>query len=138
MLLFESNLTYLWFHKHQINEQHDKVVLDILIREALATGTLCQSYISTPSSGRSLGLCFRDLWYIGDGLLGAWKIGAGLLVSRLRDRRRGDFVVPTVEDVVELRDGIATFDTYWHNALKRVFTSLFLCSCVPVFRRALG
>ena len=26
------------------------------------------------------------------------------------------FVVSAMEDVVELRDGIATFDTYWHNA----------------------
>ena len=30
-------------------------------------------------------------------------------------------MVSAVEDVVELRDGIAAFDTYWHNALEEDF-----------------
>ena len=37
-------------------------------------------------------------------------------MSRVRDGRSGGSVVSTMEDVVELRDGIATFDAYWHNA----------------------
>lgn len=49
-------------------------------------------------------------------------------MSRIRARWSGGFVISAVEDVVELRDGIATFDTYWHSALERVFTWLFLCS----------
>ena len=34
-------------HKHQINEEHDKVVLNIFIREALAARTLRQPDISS-------------------------------------------------------------------------------------------
>lgn len=49
----------------------------------------------------------------------------------VRDRRSGGFVISAMEDVVELRDGIATFDTYWHNALERIFTSLLLYSLDP-------
>lgn len=50
-------------------------------------------------------------------------------MSRIRCRRSGGFVVSAMEDVVELRDGIATFDTYWHNALRvGLHMILFLCS----------
>ena len=40
-------------------------------------------------------------------------------MSRIRDRRSGGFVVSAVEDVVELTDGIATFNAYWHNASEK-------------------
>lgn len=40
-------------------------------------------------------------------------------MSRTRDRRTGGFVVSAMEDVVKLRDGIATFDAYWHNASEK-------------------
>ena len=40
-------------------------------------------------------------------------------MSRVREGRSGRFVVSAMEDVVELRDGIATFDAYWHNALEK-------------------
>ncbi len=43
-------------------------------------------------------------------------------MNRIRDRRSGGFVISAMEDVVKLRDGIATFDTYWHNALVKVLT----------------
>lgn len=61
----------LWFHKHQINKQHYKVVLDIFVRKALATRALRQPHVSTRSSVRSLELLFRNLWYIGNGPLWA-------------------------------------------------------------------
>lgn len=116
---FASHLTYLWFYEHQIYKQDHKVVLDVLVRKALATGALCQAYVSTPSN---TGLCVPNLWYPGSGLWGARDVGGGLGVSRIRDRRSGGFVISAVEDVVELRDGIAAFDTYWHNARERIFT----------------
>ena len=37
-------------------------------------------------------------------------------MSRVRGRRSGGFVVSAMEDVVKLRDRIATFDAYRHNA----------------------
>ena len=40
-------------------------------------------------------------------------------MSRVREGRSGGFVVSAMEDVVELRDGIATFDAYWHNASEK-------------------
>ena len=43
-------------------------------------------------------------------------------MSWIRDRRSGGFVISAMEDVVELRDGITTFDTYWHNALLKFLT----------------
>ena len=94
-------------------------MLDIFVRKALAAGTLCQPYVSTPSSICALGLYLRTLWYIRSGLGGAYDIGGGLVVSRVRDGRGGGFVVSAVEDVIELRDGIATFDAYWHNASEK-------------------
>ena len=46
----------------------------------------------------------------------------GLVVSRFGGGRTIGFMIPAMEDMIELRDGIATFDTYWHIALKSVFT----------------
>ena len=43
-------------------------------------------------------------------------------MSRIGDGRSGGFVISAMEYVVELRDGIATFDTYWHNAPERMST----------------
>ena len=40
-------------------------------------------------------------------------------MSRVREGRRGGFVVSAMQDVVELRDRIATFDAYWHNASEK-------------------
>lgn len=71
VLLLESKLAYLWFHKYQINEQDHKVVLDILVRKTLATGTLRQPYVSTRSSVCSPDFDFWKLWHIGEGLLWA-------------------------------------------------------------------
>lgn len=53
-------------------------------------------------------------------------------MSGIRDRRSGGFVISAVEDVVELRDGIATLDTYRHTALE---SGEGLHIAVPVFRR---
>ena len=58
------------------------------------------------------------------------NVGVDLLVGRVRDRRSGDFVVPAMEDVVELRDRIATFDTYWHHALHMIVPVLRMSKCV--------
>lgn len=117
-LPFESHLTYLWFYEHQIYKQYHKVVLNIFVREALATRALRQAYVSTPSNIGTLGLCVPNFWYPGSELWGTCDVGGGLGVSRMRDRRSGSFVISAMEDVVELRDGIAAFDTYWHNALR--------------------
>ena len=119
LLVLEGKLAHLWLHKHQIYEQYHKVVLDIFVRKALAAGTLCQPDVSTPSSICALGLYLRSLWYIRSGLGAACDVGGGILVSRIRDGRGGRLVVSAVEDVVELRDGIATFDAYWHNASEK-------------------
>lgn len=39
-------------------------------------------------------------------------------------------MISAMEDVVELRDGIATFDAYWHNARKKILHMI-----VPVSRK---
>ena len=49
-----------------------------------------------------------------------------LAVSRFRGGRTVGFVIPAMQDMIQLRDGIATFDTYWHIALK----SSHGCTCV--------
>ena len=54
------------------------------------------------------------------GFVGDCNVGGGPLVGQIRDRRSGGFVISAMEDVVELRDGIATFDAYWHNARKKI------------------
>ena len=36
--------SHLRLYQHQIDEKHDKIMLDVFIREALATWTLCQSH----------------------------------------------------------------------------------------------
>lgn len=105
-------------------------MLDVLVRKALATGTLRQSYVATPSSICTRGLPFRNLWYAVRGFVGDCNVGGGPLVGRIRDRRSGGFVISAMEDVVELRDGIATFDAYWHNARKRLLHMI-----VPVSRK---
>ena len=107
-------------------------MLDVLVRKALASGTLRQSYVSAPYSVCALRLRFRNLRCIGDGLLGTGKIGVGVLVSGVGDRRSGGFVISTMEDVVELRDGVATLDTYRHSALE---SGEGLHIAVPVFWR---
>ena len=37
-------VSYLWLDQNQINEQHNKVMLDVLVGELLAARTLCQAY----------------------------------------------------------------------------------------------
>ncbi len=64
----------------------------------------------------SLGLRSCDFDYTESGLGGARNVGARLLAGRIGDGRSGGFVISAMEDVVELGDGIATFDTDWHNA----------------------
>jgi len=39
--------TYLGFDQNKINEEHDKVMLNILVGELLATRTLCQTHSFT-------------------------------------------------------------------------------------------
>ena len=62
--------------------------------------------------------------------MGGGNVGGGPLVGQMRDRRNGGFVISAMEDVVELRDGIATFDAYWHYARKRILHMI-----VPVSRK---
>ena len=128
----KSSPTYLWFNKHQINKQHYKVVLDILVREALATGTLHQPHVSTPSSTFGLAPSLGDFWYIGSGLGGGCDFGTGLFVGWIRDEWSGGFVVSAMEDVIKLRDWVATFDTYWHNALESVCHMIIFVFCSSV------
>lgn len=38
----DKRQTYLGFRQDQVNEQDDKVVFDIFVRESFAPGTLCE------------------------------------------------------------------------------------------------
>lgn len=39
-----ERLTYLWLDEHKVDEDHDKVILDVFVGEALAARTLGQSH----------------------------------------------------------------------------------------------
>jgi hypothetical protein len=37
-------MTYLWLDQYQIDEQHDKIMLNIFVGKALASRTLCEPH----------------------------------------------------------------------------------------------
>ena len=94
-------------------------MLDVLVREALAPGTLGQPDVPAPSGAGGLGLGVGGFGRRGDGLLRTpGGVGGGLLVRRRWDGRSGGSVLAAVEHVVELGDGIAAFDAYRHRAVR--------------------
>ena len=107
-----SVLAYLRLHKHQIDEQHHKIMLHIFIRKPLTPRTLCQSDIRTDPSNSSPAFIFRRrLLCAHIGLRGAEQVRHGRFGSGC-----GALVISTMEDVVKLGDGIAAFNANWHAA----------------------
>ena len=99
---------YLRLHQDQIDKEHNQIMLNIFVGESLASGTLRQAHISTPTSGGSRG---EMLWRI----LPCYGRDWGCLLSfGILGRRALVRFVAAVEDVVELGDWIAAFDADGH------------------------
>ena len=50
-------MTYLWLDQHQIDEQHDEIMLDIFVGEAFAAWTLCKPHTFSESLVVGLAIC---------------------------------------------------------------------------------
>ena len=50
-------MTYLWLDQHQIDEQHDEIMLDIFVGEALAAWTLCETHTFAESLVVGFAVC---------------------------------------------------------------------------------
>ena len=109
---YMSMLAYLRLHKHQIDKQHDKIMLHIFIRKPLTPRTLCQSDIRADPGNSSLASIFRRrLLCAHIGFRGAEQVRHGGFGGGC-----GALVVSAVKDVVKLGDGIAAFNADWHTA----------------------
>ena len=104
-------LAYLRLHKHQINEQHHKIMLHIFIRKPLTPRTLCQSDIRTDPSNSSPAFILRRLLCAHVSLRGTEQVRHGGFGSGC-----GALMISAMEDMVKLGDGIAAFNADWHAA----------------------
>ena len=50
-------MTYLWLDQHQIDEQYDKIMLDVFVGEAFAAWTLCEPHTFAESLVVSFAVC---------------------------------------------------------------------------------
>lgn len=109
-------------------------MLNIFVRKALAPRTLRQPNIATSDNifRLGLGVGFRSLLYICGRLVGTRE--ACEVWERRFGRWCGALGVSAVEDVIELGDGVATFDTDWHAAVMRSVTWLSLLASLKSSR----
>lgn len=108
-------MTDLWLHKHQINEQHHKVMLDVFVCKSLAARALRQPDIPASASVLAFEFAFRNIlcrWSSSLGVRSTCEVRYGGLRGG-----RSALVVATMKDVVELGDRVAALDANWHSAL---------------------
>lgn len=96
-------ITDLWLHKHQIDKQHNKIMLNVFVRKPLASRALRQPYIPSSSSP-----CRLDLRSTGRAYLDAIFSGLGRRVVG------GAPIVAAMKNMVELRNWVTTFDADGH------------------------
>jgi hypothetical protein len=53
----EECKTYLWLDQHQVDEQHDEIMLHIFVGEAFAAWTLCETHTFTESLVIGFAVC---------------------------------------------------------------------------------
>ena len=130
--------SYLWLHKHQINEQNHEIMLHVFVRETLASRALSQSHVSTSSSDTArLDGCIRTSCLVARCVTGVIvTVKCTTLQVQGWDCFRGGFrawrfVTTAVEDVIKLRDGITAFNTNGH-ASAEMFTSLMSNRCCEI------
>ena len=50
-------MTYLWLNQHQVDEQHDEIMLDVFVGEAFAAWTLCEPHAFAESLVVGFAVC---------------------------------------------------------------------------------
>ncbi|KAL8970874.1 MAG: hypothetical protein Q9197_003583, partial [Variospora fuerteventurae] len=102
-------------HENQVDEQHDKIMLDILVREPFAPRTLRQPYIAADHGRCSLPFAFTSRRSRVDRLLR--RVRLSRLGRAVDGRRPARARIAAMENMVESGNWVATFYANGHTTL---------------------